>query len=330
MNRGKTLSALLCGLLWLSGPAAARAGWMAEFGNVPLSQMVLPGAHDSATYHQAGIGISPDEPDLQWLPPALQPIVGNWGQAQALTIAQQARAGVRYFDIRVCADGEQLYTCHGVYMVPLDDVLDQLRAYLASDEARSEVVVLDLNHFYALDAGLHAALVQQLRRRLGAWAAVPAAFAAGLDSPVADFSAADRNLIIVYADPATVAANADLLWPPQSIDSPWPNLQRLWKLEQFLASTNTRSQPNQLFVHQAQLTPTLDSAIAGLLAPKMLPTSLQSFTARYTPAERRWMQTARGRAAVGNGGIIIQDFVDDWLIDYCIEQNRQRLGAAAR
>jgi hypothetical protein len=313
----------LCIALSLLLPLCAHAGWMAEFQDATLSALVLPGTHDSATYHPAGLGISPDEPELSWVPKALQGLVANWGVAQTLDIGQQARRGYRYFDIRLCAYGDTVYTCHGIYMVPFDEVLNQLHDFLGRDQAKSEVVVLHINHFYGMTAAHHDLVIQHLRAVLGPWTANPTAFAAGVDSKVGDFVQSGSNLIVVYTDQATVDANPDLLWPDDAIDSPWPNQQRLWPLEQYLAANNQRSHAGQIFVHQSQLTPDQGNDIAGLFAPNRFPSSLQAFTANYIDAEWLWMKTARGKAAVGNGGVIIQDFVDGRLVDYAIRQNRR-------
>lgn len=321
---GRTLrSALGCGLMLAMASATAHAGWMAGYGNVSLSSLVLPGSHDSGSYHSAGIGISPDDSELAWLPPSMVPIVENWGLAQKQSIGQQAQLGYRYFDIRLCANGDAVYTCHGVYMVPFNDIITQLQTYLASADAASEVIVLDINHLYAMTPSNHAAVIQQLRTALGAWAANPSMFPAGVDGTVSSFTSAGKHIIISYADDTTLQANPDLLWPQSIIDSPWPNLQLLWQLETWLEGNNTRAHANQIFVHQAQLTPATANVISGLLLPKVFPTSLAAFTSRYTPSEQRWMNTSKGIAAVGNGGIIIQDDVDSWQVNYAIARNQQ-------
>lgn len=330
MKRRMSWYALGLGLMLAAASEGAQAGWMAAYSDVSLSSLVLPGSHDSGAYHSAGIGISPDDSELSWLPPSLVPVVENWGLAQTQSIGQQVQLGYRYIDIRLCADGDAVYTCHGVYMVPFNDIIGQLQTYLASADATSEVIVLDINHLYAMTPSNHAAVVQQLRTCLGQWAADPSMFPAGVDSKVGDFTSAGKHLIISYADDTTLQANPDLLWPQSIIDSPWPNLQLLWPLEKWLASNNSRAQSDQIFVHQAQLTPADANVVSGLLLPKIFPTSLQTFTSRYTPAEQRWMNTAKGVAAVGNGGVIIQDDVDSWQVNYAIAQNQHLYPNAAR
>ena len=129
--------------------------WMTErvsrAPNATLLDTVIPGAHDACSY-----GITTASPDVmgampEWLRQALRLTNGReqaarWSKAQSLTIDEQLRCGVRYFDIRLCVHEGALWTCHGLCSVPWEPVVCALRAF--ADQHVGEVVVLDIHELY--------------------------------------------------------------------------------------------------------------------------------------------------------------------------------------
>ena len=107
-------------------PAAApdKSTWMGELlakkPNVTLNNLTMPGSHDAGMY---------------------RPGVTEKSNTQSLDIGGQLQAGARYFDLRVCASGSELWTNHGPsYGGKLDDILDDVKKFLASGS--KEVVFL--------------------------------------------------------------------------------------------------------------------------------------------------------------------------------------------
>ena len=74
-------------------PAEDSADWMSRLPDeLPISQITLPGSHDSATQHVQ---------------------LAFFSKCQALRIGEQLDAGFRYLDIRLALDGEVLRFVHG-------------------------------------------------------------------------------------------------------------------------------------------------------------------------------------------------------------------------
>lgn len=144
-----------------------RAQWMRDLGsdiaNVPLTELTIPGSHDMGTY---GIsGSSGDSTDGQtFLCGAIHTVCENYGRAQdpVKDAEHHLNDGIRYFDLRVCGSGSPIgstfVTCHGLEAAPLQEILDQTRAWL--ERHPGEVVLLDFNHHYLLDVDTEAAVIE--------------------------------------------------------------------------------------------------------------------------------------------------------------------------
>lgn len=100
-------------------PESYNVGWMKELdGNTLLSDITLPGTHDSMALHGG---------------PAVE--------CQAWTLEDQLKAGIRYLDFRVLASENTLYLMHGIIYQhsTFTDALTTLKAFLS--EFQSETVL---------------------------------------------------------------------------------------------------------------------------------------------------------------------------------------------
>jgi hypothetical protein len=124
------------------------------FQNRTLSQITLPGTHDSGCYRD-------------------QRISNVYSATQTQDIFQQLAGGVRYFDIRPCAKGAEFWTYHGAFywggeLTGADGILQQIRDYFDSlAPTDRELVILNVSHFYKFTNLLHANLVQAIQAALG-------------------------------------------------------------------------------------------------------------------------------------------------------------------
>ena len=148
-----------------------RAEWMTDLGkdirDVPLTELTIPGSHDSGTYAADGDGhtsqdhVAPVcESDV-----SSDAICQSYAKAQDRSIEQQLNDGIRYFDLRVCGDGTPLpaspwppdfaaestnpVTCHELVSAPVKTILEAT-AYFACQHPK-EVLILDVNHEYQVD-----------------------------------------------------------------------------------------------------------------------------------------------------------------------------------
>jgi len=138
---------------------AHRSSWMGclvradpGFGETPLSEVAIPGSHDSGTFN-----LDPTDFDTQsgssctsYIPlfSSLPALVARWSQTQDESFTQQLNHGIRYFDLRVAYPGDPAQGWRIVHTQfarsSLSDDLDQIASW-ASQHPR-EVVIVDLNH----------------------------------------------------------------------------------------------------------------------------------------------------------------------------------------
>ncbi len=120
--------ALLITTLVLSRVNAAGNNWMTPVGgNVLLSQLTIPGTHDSGAMHE--------------------PVFGT-AKCQDLTISEQLAAGVRFLDIR-CRHYEDSFVIHhgSIYQnLNFDDVLTTCQTFLAANPG--ETIIMSVKEEY--------------------------------------------------------------------------------------------------------------------------------------------------------------------------------------
>ncbi len=112
------------GKLSTSRSLTDRSNWMSKYQSKKLTDMLIPGTHDTATY--------------QFVDAAF---VTNWAQAQQFSIYEQLKGGIRYLDIRVNTDKHngEIYCSHTFYTIPFQDVLDDVSKFIR--ENTEEVII---------------------------------------------------------------------------------------------------------------------------------------------------------------------------------------------
>lgn len=124
---------ILLAFLFASLPMMAD-DWMARIDDyVYITQVSIPGTHDSATGHgfTGFLGVLFGE---------------SMGRTQDKTIAEQWEAGVRAFDLRPCVDGDELRINHGILSTTLTlaDALNTICTLL--DEHPTEAAIVIMRH----------------------------------------------------------------------------------------------------------------------------------------------------------------------------------------
>jgi hypothetical protein len=122
------------------------------FADTPLSEVAIPGAHDSGTFNldetdfdtQSGSDCTSYSPVFA-SDPAL---VKEWSEAQNIDYTRQLDVGVRYFDVRVAYTGNQQQGWRIVHTQFSNDPLQTDMATIASwaKAHPSEVVIVDVQH----------------------------------------------------------------------------------------------------------------------------------------------------------------------------------------
>ena len=181
-------------------PVAGSTNWMSHLDDsLLLSEMNLPGTHDSATQYV----------QLAW-----------FSKCQSKSIGEQLEAGFRYLDIRLGADGEQLQLMHGFTKCKtsafggtlyLDAVLDQCYAFLDAHPTETVIFAVKQEHGEESVAAFEALLDAYVQRSPAHWL---------LTDTIPTLGEARGKLVLMrrYEDEAGLGASAGipLLWPNQN------------------------------------------------------------------------------------------------------------------
>jgi hypothetical protein len=290
---------------WMGDLSGTIGGWA-------VNRVKLPGTHDSGTYAIAsGNEVTSDAPS--WLPvvqsllgSAAGSVVAGWSKAQGWSIPYQLNAGIRYLDLRVCHASDGLRICHALAGDPIGTVIDAVAAFSANHPM--ELVILDFNHFYSMSAADHAALASRLSAALGSRLA-PSSLSA--TATMSQLWSSGYNVIALYADSATVAANG-FLWPQSSIASPWANTTSTSTLQSFITTQPLSRSGSSFFVSQGILTPDTNMIEQGLIPFTSNPGSLVDVANNLDPQLWNWLQTPAIHSQLN---IVIADWQADWLIE---------------
>ncbi|KAH8352793.1 hypothetical protein KR084_006392 [Drosophila pseudotakahashii] len=224
-----------------------------ELRDLSIINLAIPGSHNSMTY---GINskskLSPDaEPAIRRWHRFFPCFVRRWSKTQNSGTLEQLQLGVRYFDLRIAQKDEKFYYCHGLFAMEIFEPLEEIRQFV--DSHPEELVVLDLQHFYALTVAhhqqLHKDLIQFFGHRLYSTA----------DGSLKDCTLnrcleLQRNLVIIYRRcPIPLPLR---FWPSYTWPTPWPNQASVKKLQSFLEDSLLSRQPQQGYVSQCLITPT--------------------------------------------------------------------------
>lgn len=209
------------------------ANWMAGLpvlSTLPLTQLPIPGTHDSGSY-----GITPRS---EWaltgksqfgflteLPQFLQdllvkPIAAAWGKTQSNDIYDQLASGIRYLDLRLTNEPDgQIYLEHGLRAELASEAIDDIAQFAAAHPREALIVyVQGINNF---TPETHAEFIAEMQAAFGSRMA-PRAL--GTSATLADLWAIDKNVIVVYNNAAAVDADP-LLWPDDTLYRPYVAVQ---------------------------------------------------------------------------------------------------------
>ncbi|XP_071402890.1 PI-PLC X domain-containing protein 2 [Centroberyx affinis] len=294
-----------------AGIGSYNADWMGSLAPkltaMPLKYLAVPGSHDSFTFWvdvQAPVG--PDQKVfVQYLATIFRDIAKKvmvkWSMTQNLTFKEQLDAGIRYFDLRVSSKpgepGNEIYFIHGLFGHKVRDGLIDINSFL--NRHKKEVVFLDFNHHYAMEAEHHAYLISMIQEVFGnKLCCISVA-----ETITLDFLWDKKYQVIVfYHHPS--ADSCPVMWPGNKIPAPWANTTEPIKLIKFLETTlKERTKQGSFHVSQAILTPRVNTVAKGLLW------GLRNFLVeRNLPTIMTWVEAQR--PGVDGVNIITSDFVE--------------------
>lgn len=137
--------------LFLFAANVTASDWMKNLpDNVYLSQLSLPGTHDSGT----GNGVNPA-------------FMAAFAQCQDITLGQQWSAGIRAFDLRPCVKDDYININHGITATNLrfDDAIFQLRDSLKAHPSEFAFVHCHYDNGFDKDRDKYTVLLNELLSR---------------------------------------------------------------------------------------------------------------------------------------------------------------------
>ena len=257
----------------------------------------------------------PDQP--VWLrrltrlvPGLFSHILYRWSITQDQDIATQLRAGIRYFDIRLVAVKGTFRVIHCLLGDLISSVLDTLASWLESH--RTEVVILDLQHFYQFSPADHQELIRlvltRLAGRLCSWQQDLSQLS------LAQLARTGAQVILIY--PAVSGQAQPYLWPRALCPSPWPNTMSVTSLVEDLTRDlhhHHQHQSQALFVSQALLTPSQWTPLVHPLSSVKV-----QCAERCHQAVLAWLQQDNIKP-----NIVITDYVRPDCVNIIINKNYQ-------
>ncbi|XP_034036746.1 PI-PLC X domain-containing protein 2 [Thalassophryne amazonica] len=294
-----------------AGIGNVNADWMgslpSKLSAMPLKYLAVPGSHDSFTFWvDAEAPVGPDQKTyVKYLATVFRDfakkVMVKWSMTQNLSFKEQLDAGIRYFDLRVSSKpgdpGYEIYFIHGLFGHKVRDGLLQISSFLSRH--RKEVVFLDFNHYYAMEAEHHAYLISMLQEVFGSKLCNNCA----VEIITLDYLWKKKYQVIVfYHHPS--AQDVPVMWPGYKIPAPWANTTKPNKLIQFLETTlKDRVKQGAFHVSQAILTPRVNTVAKGLVW------GLRDYLVeRNLPTIMSWVEAQR--PGVGGVNIITSDFVE--------------------
>jgi len=314
-----------------------------------ISEVVLPGSHDSGAYDLTD-DRSPEAPDIVAVLERCQfvcgtcscgllDIVRGWSTAQGHTIPGQLQLGVRYLDLRVAweqATG-QLRLCHGLYARgALDETLVAIGAFLEAH--RGEFLILDFNHMFEIAKEQHELLCQMLSVTLGKLM-VPRSQA---HLTLGELRQLGYRVLVLYAEQETVSQHSFLLGQ-EAIQSLWPDTMSVHHLFAILdrglacRSDNRGFNHQCLHVSQGILTPSTSTIVTGVLMALCccwgwscfcccipVPTGLKTLSQR-NPGVNRHLREWVAEQSQQNLNVVLADYICDSpeLIHAIISKNME-------
>ncbi len=252
------------------GPPAAMTGanWMSfmqvTIGNRRLTDIVIPGTHDSGTYGitssspiaNDGKGIDSinawvaDKKNNTWYGPILDSfgvfdkimaeaavVTSWWAKVQQNNFAAQLQYGVRYFDLRVQQwDATSFYCVHSLRGADFAELLAAVKTFYAQAGSGSEVLILDIQHTFQMN---HETFVTVLKQTLVDASGNSLLIPRGSNLNLQSIWTTKQRILVFYDDDATVTKHPEL-WHSSSsasapqIHSPWPNTHDSTFLYNFL------------------------------------------------------------------------------------------------
>lgn len=278
-------------------PVSDWMGTLPGIADIPLTELPLPGTHDSATstlsgdspWSQAGRNDIGDIVDV--IP---RSVAASWSKAQPAGVGQQLRDGIRYLDLRLTREPDGfVYLEHGLRGPRVEQVLAEIGEFTRTHPR--EVVLVGLNRYTAFDdlghAQVRSAVVKEFGDRIA-----PAATGLTLRR----LWEAGRNVVLFDNSGKLLDLGA---FGAGAIDAPWPNTMDPAVVIATIQRTMLNHDHNRFSALGTTVTPDFGGIVNGTLNGV---TSLADLSVRTIhPPAAHWL---RGVAPGRNVNIVTTDW----------------------
>jgi len=277
--------------------------------SLPLSQLAIPGSHDSAAYYlDKKMPLHPYHHNLFVRTitslPFARGFAHKWAITQNLTVKRQLESGIRYFDFRVvvCPHSGEFRFCHALYGQKIQHDLEDISHFITNHP--EEILLLDFNHLYGFET---EEKFTQLIDIITSF--FPDKVLSETNSEkinVESMSISEilaRNKQIVLFSKQLFSRKFSHIFPTKSLKSYWPNKNRKSAVNQFNLETMQSKNESQMSVIQCIMTPRLENVISPLKR------SLYRYERDLMRDLPTWLDRTRNEGLKPN--IIITDFIGE-------------------
>jgi hypothetical protein len=267
-------------------------GTVPGLGKKKLSEIYLPGTHDSGTY---GLISTYSRPLDDAFAPDADPIVkagsfvGSvepWAKAQERTITQQLEDGMRVLDLRPCREKSgAIRICHQLYGPLMLDILNQVHNFATLHP--KELIILSLGGFSGLHDEDHVALGQLMKGVL-ANNLIDAQKGITPSSTLNDVwtKQPDRSVLVLYVDghaPSYALTTSDR-------DKSWVDTWDRTKKKDSLVNAMANADAENLFDFSGPATPNDDLILRSTDPLGNYPKNLKELAAQTNPVMLGWIR----------------------------------------
>lgn len=304
--------------------------WMSEHQNnlsdKNLNQIYLPGSHDSGSYLISSTSkfATDINSTLKSFGDIAKPIIANWSKTQLDNFYTQLSHGIRYFDLRICGEPNDIYLCHMMRGEDLEQLTFQVKQFLLQKNHSKEIILLDINHWYSESAENYHALqkstLDYLYKHLGPWIAERSKFSP--NSKLIDFWQQKKQVIILSTEnpdeslypfvwhSVNTSYVQDCNNSKTDLCSLWPDQLEITglldKVMRNIQDFNITKYP-YLRLLQIQATPNTNTIVQAIINSTENPTDLMSFTKDYKPVMTEFINNNTDST---DGLLYIEDFTN--------------------